>query len=190
MNEHLKPVFEKILPKIFSSHIKYWVYGGIGLAAIKGGFYRYNSDVDVFVEDINFPRIKKILEDACKENGWEPRETCLKTGRPKIDILIEGNEVMSVIPVYLRGEFVKFMFLEGSKEYSAYVLEQKERHLGGFYFFTPSDDFIKVLFINYLESKTKYPYKRIEDARQICSKEEFMKFFPNEAYDIGNDLNG
>ena len=43
INEHLGPVFEEVLPAISNAGIKYWVYGGVGVAGINGKYIRENQ---------------------------------------------------------------------------------------------------------------------------------------------------
>lgn len=187
MNEHIKPIFEKVIPKIQSANIKYWVYGGIAYAAMVGRCYRNNPDVDLFVLKDDFDKTEEILEKLCNENGWKICKTFLNS-RPKIEISILKNkkkwiERLSIAPAYLKNNQVELKFREGSEEYPLHILNQEKKSLDGFDFFAISDTFLKSLFIEYLDSKRKYPSKRIEDARYILTKEEFTKYFPNENYD-------
>lgn len=182
MNDHLKQILEKIIPKMRASNIKYWVYGGLGYASIVGRFYRNIPDVDLFVLDKEFEKVEEILGDLSKENKWKICKTFIRSGRPKIELYINNKERCSVIPVYTIDEYVEFKFSKGSQRYPLDILEQVERKLENFEFYTPQDNFLKLLLLGYLESKTNYPKKRIEDARHILSKKEFEKYFPNECY--------
>lgn len=187
MNEHIKPIFEIVLPKIQSENIKYWIYGGVANAATIGECYRSNPDVDLFCLEEDFENVEKLLQNICEENNWKICKTFLNS-RPKLEIFILKNgkkwvERLSVVPAYLKNDQIELKFREGSGEYPLDILNQEERHLGGFTFFTLSNEFLKKLFVEYLDSKRKYPSKRIEDARHILSKEEFEKYFPNENYD-------
>jgi hypothetical protein len=182
MNEHLKPVFEIVLPKITSANISYWVYGGLGYASMVGQFYRSNPDVDLFVLDNDFQNVNNLLDNLCKDNSWKICKTFIRSGRPKIELCIKEKERLSVIPVCKTGNSVEFTFREGSKEYPLEILTQVERHLGGYRFQTPQDSFLKTLLIGYLKSKKNYPNrkKRIEDAKHVLTTEEFLKYFPTE----------
>jgi len=182
MNEHLKPVFEIVLPKITSANIPYWVYGGLGYASMVGHFYRRNPDVDLFVLDSDFENVENIFDNLCKENSWKICKTFIRSGRRKIELCIKEKERLSVIPVCKTGNSVEFTFREGSKKYPLEILTQVERHLGGYRFQTPQDSFLKALLIGYLESKKNYPNrkKRIEDAKHVLTTEEFLKYFPTE----------
>ena len=186
MNEHIKPIFEIVIPGIQSVEIKYWIYGGIGYASMIGKFYRKepNSDVDLFVLDNDLDGIEKNLESICGQNRWRIRKTFLKSGRPKIELLIGKKERLSVVPVYKINEYVEFKFEKISKKYPLDVLTQIERHLEGYTFFTPRDNYLKDFFILYLDNK-RVPYKpkRIEDGRYLLTKEEFKKYFPNHSYE-------
>jgi len=182
LNEHLEPVFEIVLPKIASANIPYWVYGGLGYASMVGRFYRNNPDVDLFVLDNDFEKVENILETICQENAWKICKTFIRSGRPKIELCIKEKERLSVIPACKTGNSVKFTFNEGSKEYPLESLTQVERNLGGYRFKTPQDGFLKILLIGYLESKRNYSNrkKRIEDAKHVLTREEFLKYFPTE----------
>ena len=91
MNEHLEPVFKTILPEIEKSGIDYWVYGGISVAASVGRFIRRNPDVDVFVKNNDFGRIKLLLEDLCDKNNFKliPYPPSKDNYRSKLDIKID-----------------------------------------------------------------------------------------------------
>lgn len=181
MKNEVRLIFEKVISVIQASDIKYWIYGGIANAAMVGGCYRDNPDVDVFVLEDSFKETEEILEKLCLENGWRICKTFLND-RPKIEIFISGKEVFSLIPVYLKKDHVELIFREGLKEYPLDLLEQKERCLDGYNFFTINDKFLRQLFLEYLDSKKKYPPKRIEDARKLLNKEEFEKYFLNKNY--------
>lgn len=181
MNDHLKPILEIVIPKIHAANIKCWVYGGLGYASMVGRFYRNIPDVDLFVLDKEFKKVEEILGDLCKENKWKICKTFIRSGRPKIEIYIDSKERCSVIPVYKIDGYVEFKFLKGSEKYPLDILRQEKRKLENFVFYTPQDNYLKCLLSGYLKSKKKYPNKRIEDARNILSKEEFEKYFPNES---------
>lgn len=185
MNEQLKPIFEIVIPRMQFEGILYWVYGGIANAAMVGRYYRNNPDVDLFVMEPNFKKVEEILQDVCKDNGWKICKTYLNS-RPKIEIFVfkkKWIERLSIVPAYLKNNLVELKFREGSGEYSQDILLQAKRNLDGFVFDTISDQFLKELFIEYLDSKKKYPPKRIDDARKILTKDEFKKYFPRESYD-------
>lgn len=189
MNEHLKPVFEIVLPKLGSADIKYWVYGGIAYAAMAGKFYRSNSnpDVDIFVLEEDFTGVEEIMQNICIKNNWKLCKEFVN-GRNKLEMYILKDdkrwiERMSVIPASKKDNFVELKFRKGPGEYPLDILNLLERKIEGFGFYTISDQYLKKLFIEYLDSKNKYPSKRIEDARYILSEEEFKKYFPNESYD-------
>lgn len=172
------------MSKINSVDIPYWVFGGLGYAAMCGGFYRYNNDVDIMVLDEDFKDFESILDDICKENDWRICKTFLRSVRPKNEIFINKHEIMSVVPVYKTDSSVKFVSNEGDKEYPSDILTKQDRCLGGFVFPTPRDEFLYNLLFDYLSSKKNYPNpeKRREDARHILSEKDFKKFFPDFPY--------
>lgn len=187
LNQQLEPIFKIILPKIQSENIRYWIYGGVANAAMVGECYRNNPDVDLFCLQEDFEKVEKILQNLCNRNDWRICKTFLKSGRPKMEVLILKNkkkwiERLSVVPAYLINDRVELKFREGSGEYSFDILRQVERDLGGFIFYTISNGFTKKLFIEYLDIKGKYPSKRIEDARRLLTEEEFERYFPRQAY--------
>lgn len=187
MNEYLKPIFEKILPEIDLENLKYWGYGGVANAAMVGKFYRSNPDFDIFILDEEFKRFESILQDICKKNDWKICKD-FTNNRIKIEVFIKKDnkrwiERMSIIVAHKQDDRVELKFKNGSEEYSSEILTRVERDLEGFKFFTISDNFLKKLFVEYLDSKKKYPSKRIEDARYILSEKEFKKYFPNEEYE-------
>lgn len=181
MNKHLECVFKLILPELEKMRIDYWVYGGIGVAAYAGKFIRENCDVDIFVKETDFQKAKSILDDLCKQNNYKlkPWESD-KNSRLKLDIKIDKIERLSVVPVYLKSNIVKFLFGRGSEEYPSQILEKVERNLSGYRFFTPPDMFIKKLFINYLTStgdKKNKPKIKDYDAKAILTEEEFAEIY-------------
>ena len=62
MNEHLSPIFKIILPAIEKAEIVYGVFGGIGITAYAGEFFRENEDVDIFVLEESYGRTIDIVE--------------------------------------------------------------------------------------------------------------------------------
>lgn len=180
MNKHLEGVFKLLLPRLEKEGINYWVYGGVGIAAYIGRFIRENCDVDIFVKETDFQKTKSILDVLCKQNNFVLKvRKPLKNGRLKLDIIID-KEKLSVVPVYLKDTIIEFKFWKGSVEYPYRVLEQVERNISGYRFFTPSDEYIKKLFINYLTSrpdKKNKPKIKDYDAKAILTEEEFSEIY-------------
>lgn len=113
MNENLEPVFNILLPGLESSGIDYWVYGGVSVAACAGEFIRDNKDVDVFVRDTDFEKGKSSLYKICVKYNFkliyiQPKNAGEK---PKINIEIDNNERLSVIPGRREGDVVQFLHL-------------------------------------------------------------------------------
>jgi hypothetical protein len=177
MNKHLRPVFNILLPELERARIDYWVYGGIGIAAIMGDFIRENRDVDIFIKESEFKNARSVLDDVCNQYNFK---LLLKRNlRPKLEV-IEKSEIFSVVPVYLEANLVKFRFMNGSAEYPYRILQKVERHISSYRFFTPPNEYIKKLFIKYLtlRPKKKKEQKTKIDARAILTGEEFNKLFP------------
>lgn len=187
MNEQIKLIFKKVIPVIQANNVKYWIYGGIANAAMVGDYYRNNPDVDIFVLEDNFKKTEEILEKLCLENGWKISITFLKN-RPKVEIVISGKECLSIVPIYIKCDNVELIFEKQNIEYPLDFLQQIERTLEGYFFYTISDEYLKRLFIVYLDSRREgngkmlftnrsIAEKRLKDARVILSDDEFDKYF-------------
>lgn len=190
-NEHLAVVFNEILPILTRENIKYWVYGGIGIAGIVKKFFRINQDVDIYVLNNNFAKVGRILKYLCKKHGgldgddWALRYSITKrTRRPKWDLLVKGNELVSAIPVYVTKKGVEF------RVYNPFLLpegalSQKLKKVGEFKFYSPSADVILYLFRILLEQYVAYhedrepidkTWKYLIDARTVLPKKEVSQF--------------
>lgn len=178
MNKHLEPVFKIMLPELEKNEIDYWVYGGVSVAAYVGRFIRRNPDVDVFVKDNDFERVKLILEDLCNKNNFKlinsppPKDN----RRSKLDIKIDKKR-LSVISVYLKNNVVVFEYPEGDQIYFNQILNKIKRNISGFRFFTPQNEYIKELFKNHIiarpDKRSRLEYKI--DAKAILSSQELAK---------------
>lgn len=181
MNKHLEPVFKILLLKLDEAGIDYWVYGGIAVAAFVGEFIRINKDVDIFVKETDYQNTKSVLENICVENDYSLINCApLKmTQRPKIDIIINKIERLSIVPIYLKENIVEFRFWKGIEEYPCDMLDRVERNVSGYRFFTPKDGYIKKLFINYLTSRKdkKYKDKLQIDAKAMLTNDEFSAIY-------------
>lgn len=191
VNEHLAVVFNEILPILTRENIKYWVYGGVGIAGIVKKFFRANEDVDIYVLNNNFGKVGNILKDLCKKHGgldgddWALRYSITKkTRRPKWDLLVKGNELFSAIPVYATKKGVEF------RVYNPFLLpeealSQKSRKVGEFKFYSPSADVILYLFRILLEQyiashEDRGPinkkWKYLIDAKMVLPQKEVRQF--------------
>lgn len=178
MNEHLKPAFE-ILTELEKAGIEYWVYGGIGVAASVGRFIRRNKDMDVFVKEDDFERAERALNLFCIENRFK-LESDERGVKPKIKIIINGKESLSLIAVYETVDSIIFKYRKkwgGDECYGRQLLERVERKISHFRFFTPPDQYIKEIFKNHMrarpEKKSRADY--ITDAKHILSSEDFAE---------------
>ncbi len=183
MNEHLEPVFNILLPELKKAEIDYWVYGGVSIAACVGEFIRPNKDVDVFVRDMDFEKAKSVLDKICVKNNFnliyiQPKK---EGEKPKINIKIDNNERLSIIPAYLNNDTIEFKYpknMGGNEQYPTQILERIERNISGYKFFTPQDRFIKEIFIkhtNARQDKKTRKYFKI-DARAILNSQELAGY--------------
>ena len=175
MNEHLKPIFEVLLPGLEDTQIDYWVFGGISIAAYARKFIRENRDVDIFLRDTDFEQARSILDDLCSQNSFILKHGSKEADeRPKVEVKIDGSERFSMIPVYQKDNTVAFKYKDGDQKYPTQILERVERNISGFRFFTSSDEFIKGMFINHIKARPDKMKREkiIKDAKAILNSEE------------------
>lgn len=185
-NEHLKVIFDIVLPSLENSGIGYWVYGGIALAAVHGQFYRDNEDVDIFVNECAFESAVEVFKDIESVTGLGVKtdiRTLKRDGfeRPKVDLKKGKRELLSIVPVFKVGESYVLVFGNGSKKYSGNLINQVERNVGGYKFVTPPNESIKKIFQDCLPSRinSKSKIKVKHDAQKLLSTEEFNSYYPN-----------
>jgi hypothetical protein len=180
-NPHLAVVFDDILPAIKKAGFRYWVYGGVGVAAVVGKFIRENDDVDIYVLDLDFQSIKAALDTLCRSRvswGIKEHSPLRRTGRPKFDIVINGTELLSVVPVYKTEEAVEFRVNKADLLPTDLALTQESKEIGGYRFFSPPKDIIKIILRSLI---TERPYlliedpKRRSDAKAVFTQEEFSE---------------
>jgi hypothetical protein len=176
MNKHLKPVFKILLPELEKVGIDYWVFGGVSIASYAQRFIRRNKDVDVFVRYTDFDRVKSVLEMSCHHNQFHLKYFPPKNSnsKPKIDVMINGDEIMSVIPVYQKNNVIEFKYPKGNEKYSVQILEKVRRKISDYECFTPPDEFIKEIFINHMKARPdKKKRKNFQiDAKEILNQDE------------------
>jgi len=188
MNEHLKPVFEIILPRLEEAKIDYWVFGGVSIAAYAGDFIRKNKDVDIFVKEVDFQKAQSVLYSTLC-NLYKQMNIkliyyfpALKNNRPKLEIEIDKNEMFSMIPIYPKNNLVVFRYEDGDQEYSNQILERIERNISGYRFFTSRNEFIKDMFIKHIivrpDKKDRPNIKK--DGEAIFTPEEYKKYMPEK----------
>jgi hypothetical protein len=175
LNRHLMVVLEKVLPAFTEAGIKYWVYGGIGIAGVAAAPVRDNKDVDIYVLSVDFPRVEPVLQKLCEmQNAADPDSWKIEkpgpikeTGRPKLELLIKRRERLSVVPIYKTDKGVEFR-IKQSYPLPDTALNQELRTVDGFSFFTPPKEIIQILLLNKI-----LEIKHLIDAAAIFSKEEF-----------------
>ena len=153
MNEHLAPVFEVLLPALDEGGIDYWVFGGVSVAACTGGFVRENKDVDIFVRSDDFPEANSLLGDLCSQRQFEFVEVSRRGDRPKTDVKIDQKERLSMIPVYVEGDDVRFRYADGDQIYPVQILARVRRTIPPYSFFSPGDKFIKHMFVEHIKAR-------------------------------------
>lgn len=195
MNKHLEPIFSTVIPEIEKAGVGYWVYGGIGIAGIKGFFYRKHQDVDIFVLDKDYKKVTEIIGIISGLNSWRINHSVLKDIRPKTELFIKGRERLSLIPIYERGNEVEFIFENGSRKFSKKLLEPVIRDVEISRIPTPSEDIMKELLRFYLKFFLKSKKwkikelwdKRKQDAEQLLGNKEAKKFFTEELFHSVSD---
>lgn len=181
-NEHLKPVFEEIIPAITSLGIKYWVYGGVAIASIKGKFYRNNADVDIFVQEKDFEAVSQLVRNYTSKKENLNAILTVENGRPKIEIKHKGSRYdwFSAVPVYVVGDEVEFKFKEKNKLMNHEVLTEVIRKIDNYTFVTPSDLHIKELFKHYLKTKRLMEKNKI-DAENFLDINDLQEIFQKDS---------
>jgi len=191
LNKHLAVIFEEILPALTNTGIKYWVFGGVGIAGIVGKFLRENKDVDVYILDDDFTKAESILRQLVENHGdWDADTWVLsysmmkKTRRPKLELSIKGIERFSLVPVYKLADGVEFRVIETYKLPDK-ALVQELKSVNGFQFFSPPKEILLNLFRQLIERYiTHYNKpkpidensKHLIDARAVFSKEEVDEY--------------
>ncbi|MEI8229955.1 MAG: hypothetical protein WCG83_02340 [Candidatus Peregrinibacteria bacterium] len=182
VNRHLEPVFKILLTGLEKSEIDYWVYGGVSVAALAGRFIRPNADVDIFVKKGDFEKAKEILEELCEKHHFgKPNEVERSERRDKLEIKNERKEGLSVVTVKVDGQTVRHMFGNISQDYPSQILNKVERKISGFRFFTTTDEYIKIMFKDYLKLRVDKPLRTTKekikrDAKEMLTDAEFSEF--------------
>jgi hypothetical protein len=182
MNKHLQPVFDILLPGLERAEIEYWVYGGIGIAAFVGEFIRENGDVDIFVKETAFEDARSVLSEVCNQDNFRLKSTKLGSNqKPKLEV-IDKKEILSVVPVYPKANVVEFRFKNASAEHPNQILQRVERNFCDCRFFTPPDEYIKRLFIDFLTLRPGMKKRKNirVDAKTILTPGEFEVLFSTE----------
>ena len=175
-NPHLNDIFDNVLAEIKRANIKYWVFGGVGIAGLTGKFIRENQDLDIYVLDDSFNSIKKILTDLClsknnsNNDSWKLIHSVIPGGkRWKLELFIKDTERFSVIPIYKKPNGVEFRYRE-TLELSNNALIQEPRNINEFLFFSPPITILQKLFIfkidQYIDKQKKF--------RSINKKEKYF----------------
>lgn len=199
LNSHLEVIFNEVLPALNDARIKYYVFGGIGIAGITGKFLRENKDVDVYILEQDFTKAEKVLRELVEKHGdWDADgwvfsySMMKKTKRPKIELSIKGTERFSIIPVYKVDDGIEFRVVEVFKLPNE-ALIQEQKSADGFNFFSPPNQVLLEMFRSLIEryiahynkpEPPKEDSRHIIDARAVFPKEEiddYIKRFSEKA---------
>ncbi len=176
MNEHLRQIFEAIIPAIENADIAYWVYGGVAIAGINGAYLRENPDVDIFVMSNDYDETIELVTRFEKELNWKHCDAKPQRGRRKREwrMVGERKDIFSVIEVYPVGENVRFIF--GTDFIPQNPLTAVRRRIGDYSFITPSSELIKELLVSKIDSGKLLKDRREKlkhDARVLMSDDEY-----------------
>jgi hypothetical protein len=181
MNEHLKPVFEVVIPAIKNAGIPYWVYGGVAIAGINETYLRVHPDVDVFVMDDDYDKTTDLVTRLEKELNWDHADARRQRGRPKREWYVIGKlprrDIFSVVAVYRNGERIRFVFRHDLVPDS--ILTSEARRINGYSFVSPSIELIKELLIDKSNEKrlTRHRRKKLKiDAKVLMPEDEYHQF--------------
>lgn len=170
MNTHLDPVFNILLPELETAGIKYWVYGGVSIAAFAGHFIRTNIDVDTFVKDEDYKKVCSLLEQLCNKHGFKYWPQPQKEWRQKLYIGIDGVERLSVVTAETDNNKVKHLYGDTTKEYPLSILNSVERNIDNLRFFTSTDENIKTMFKDYLMLRKGTPKQTTKEKIKCDAK--------------------
>jgi len=180
-NPHLADVFDTMLPALDREGLRYWVYGGVGVAGAVGKFFRINRDVDIYVNgEEPFGRAQHVLSSLCESRRpWHIRQfQRLPNGRPKFELWIGAgieDERLSVVPVYETPNGIEYKGAKPPITFTSTALVQETRNLGAFTFPTPPSDVLKAILWSLLHERPKLLErgKRRDDAQHLFTAEEF-----------------
>jgi hypothetical protein len=183
VNEHLAVVFHEMLPAITRAGLRYWVYGGVGVAGVAGRFLperRKNHDVDIYVLNSEFSEVRSVLAGLCSTKPWRLKDyRPLKNGRPKFEVHANGLELLSVVPVYETPAGVELL-VNTRLGLPAGALTQQLTEVDAYKFFSPSADTIKAILTNLLQHRrTDAGHLRWIDAKAIFTKDELKRILPD-----------
>jgi len=160
LNRHLDVVFKEILPALTNAGIKYWVFGGVGVAGVVGKFTRETQDVDTYVLEKDFRKtelvLKKLVEQhgAYDADGWSLSYSMTKKfKRPKLQIFIKKVQVFEVFPIYKISNGFELRIIGpsgvGTRKLSSQALIQEIKTVNSFNFFSPPREVIRQLLRSY-----------------------------------------
>lgn len=182
INEHLRSFFEEVLPAISNAGIKYWVFGGVGVAGIHQKYIRENQDIDIYVQEEDFWKLEPILKDLVEKHGdwdgdyWTLTYSMLKRHkRPKFALNIKKVQRFEVTPVYRIPGGIELRVTDPTI-LSTDALIQEEKYLDGHKFFSAPESVVKKLLKDMVEvciknyGKAEHiaeDYKYIVDMRSL-----------------------
>jgi hypothetical protein len=180
MNEHLKPIFQTILPALEKAGIDYWVWGGIGIAGVKGFFRKEipNNDVEVIVKDSDWEKTKEICQQVASTLGFRYSLHQKYHDGFKIDLYGGEKELFSVVPAFITETDIDFRY---GKRFPLDFLDVRWREVEGYKFPSLKDEYLQKLLICYFERNldkkdSKNWQKHMIDARGFLSEDQIQKF--------------
>ncbi|MBL7188355.1 MAG: hypothetical protein ISS70_18675 [Phycisphaerae bacterium] len=133
----------------------------------------------IFVQKTSFENARSTLCDECKQHDYRLRYTKQRDNqRPKLEVIVDRKEILSVVPVCLKANVVEFTFKNDPAVYPCQILQKVERNISGYRFITPPDEYIKKLFMEYLTQRpdVKKRKKIRIDAKAILTPDELRVF--------------
>ena len=164
-----------MLPALHAASLRYWVYGGVGVAGVVGEFFRHNDDVDIYVFEPDFAAARDAVLTVCRSRSDSELvdRAPLPNGRPKFEVLSAGGkkDVLSVVPLYQIAEGIEYRGAKTPFTVPDALVEQ-QRQIGNYRFVSPPPQAIKRILMNFLEEREPASWrKRRQDAERLFPDE-------------------
>lgn len=178
MDEHLKPIFQQILPEFDKRDIQYWVWGGVGIAGAKGRFDRENEDVEIIVKDSDWGQSKELLQKKAQRLDFRYILHEKYHDKFKVDLYQGRREIFSAVPVFVTDTDIDFRY---GKRFPLDFLDAKSRIVGEYKFPSLKNEYLKELLICWFEKNQGKKGgeswgKHMTDARGFLSEDQIKSF--------------